>query len=625
MIDDNVNESPETGGTDPGPQNSSENSVSSGAQSSSEKDDSSDTQNSSEVDTSSEVQNSSEKDASSGTTYSWVNPKLRRDSADEEDSGSNNPWSGSDGTNYWRTSTGGETGSSSGGASDGGTHSRYDTYQTGSYRNASRPESERSTYGYRPENSGRKPEKKHRKRSGGDGTGRKWALVVSMAVVFGLIAGVVSVAVNAAGSRLTASASGGSQDSGAQQSGGQDSSDSGEAVSSSADSSGDQTEVSAGSSDSSSSGTLSVEQVAKNALPAMVTISTLSVEEMQSIFGGTQQYQVQGAGSGIIVGQNDEELLIATNNHVISGASQVSVGFADESVCEAQIKGSDSSNDLAVVSVKKSEIASDTLSAVKVIQMGNSDDLKLGQQVVAIGNALGYGQSVTAGYVSALNRELTLSDGSYSFTSSDLIQTDAAINSGNSGGALLNMSGELVGISEAKSSQTSSGATVDNMGYAIPISKAEPILDSLMSAETRDVVDEADRGYLGVTCIDVTSTIAEEYNMPEGVCFQSVVSGGPADEAGAKQGDVLVEFDGRSVSSYSDLQNILQYYKAGETIDIVVKRSDGEEYKEQTLSVTLGDSSDYQKAQQEAQNNSEQQEYSGEGSGSPFDYFFGNN
>ena len=222
-------------------------------------------------------------------------------------------------------------------------------------------------------------------------------------------------------------------------------------------------------------------------MPSVVTISTMSVEEMRSFFGGTQQYEVEGAGTGVIVGENDSELLIATNNHVVEGATSLSVGFIDESTAEAEVKGSDADNDLAVVSVKLSDISSDTMNQIKIASIGDSDDLELGQQVVAIGNALGYGQSVTCGYVSALNRSLTLTDeNGTTINSTGLIQTDAAINPGNSGGALLNMKGELVGINEAKSSSTPDGSSVDNIGFAIPIDKAEESLKDLMNLPTRE-------------------------------------------------------------------------------------------------------------------------------------------
>ena len=283
---------------------------------------------------------------------------------------------------------------------------------------------------------------------------KKWGMVVAMALVFGLIAGGTMYGVNAAANRLYSQ----------------------NHIS--------QTDTTEASTSESSSG---VAQVADNAMPSVVTISTMSVEEMRSFFGGTQQYEVEGAGTGVIIGENDTELLIATNNHVVEGASSLSVGFIDESTVSAEIKGTDAENDLAVISVKLSDISTDTMNQIKIASIGDSDELQLGEQVVAIGNALGYGQSVTSGYVSALNRDLSLTDESgNTINSTGLIQTDAAINPGNSGGALLNMNGELIGINEAKSGTTSSGTTVDNIGFAIPINKAQESLQNLMNQETRE-------------------------------------------------------------------------------------------------------------------------------------------
>ena len=331
-----------------------------------------------------------------------------------------------------------------------------------------------------------------------------------------------------------------------------------------------------------------VADVAANAMPSMVTISTMSVVEMMSFFGGTQQYQAEGAGTGIIIAQDDSNLLIATNNHVVSDATQLSVGFIDETAAEAAIIGTDPDTDLAVISVKLDDISDETMAQLKVATIGDSDALVLGEQIVAIGNALGYGQSVTSGYVSAFNRELNLSDGMNTFTSSDLIQVDAAINSGNSGGALLNMRGELVGINEAKSSMTSGGATVDNMGYAIPINKASSILEELMNDSGREEYDEDERGYLGITCANVSKEDSQFYGMPEGVLIRSVTEGGPAEEAGLKRGDVLISLDGKSVKTYDRLTDRLHYYQPDETVEITVMRADDGDYVEKTVSVTLG-------------------------------------
>lgn len=402
--------------------------------------------------------------------------------------------------------------------------------------------------------------------------GKKWAALVAMALVFGLIAGGTMFGVNEAGNRLAGN-SGSSDKVGQTQTTGSNSDSS--------------------SSDESSEGT--VAEVAKNAMPSVVTISTMSVEEMRSFFGGTQQYEVQGAGTGVIVGENDTELLIATNNHVVEGATSLSVGFIDEESVEGEVKGTDVNNDLAVVAVKLSDIPEDTMNQIKIATVGDSDDLQLGDQVVAIGNALGYGQSVTSGYVSALDRDLTLTDQSgTTINSTGLIQTDAAINEGNSGGALLNMKGELIGINEAKSSSTSTGATVDNIGFAIPIDKAEESLQQLMNLKTREKVDASQASYLGIRGEDVSAEASELYGIPTGVVITEVVENGPADQAGVKKGDILTELDGRSISSMAQLQDVLQYYAAGETVDLVVQRSDNGEYQVQTLSITLGSADDAQ-------------------------------
>lgn len=384
---------------------------------------------------------------------------------------------------------------------------------------------------------------------------KKWGMIIAMALVFGLIAGGTMYGVNAAANRVYS-----------------------------------QSHISKTDTDSSkdSSGS-GVEEVAENAMPSVVTISTMSVEEMRSFFGGTQQYEVEGAGTGVIVGKNDTELLIATNNHVVEGATSLSVGFIDESTVAAEVKGTDADNDLAVVSVKLSDISTDTMNQIKVASIGDSDDLKLGEQVVAIGNALGYGQSVTSGYVSALDRDLSLTDeNGNTINSTGLIQTDAAINPGNSGGALLNMNGELIGINEAKSGTTASGTTVDNIGFAIPINKAETSLQDLMTLETRQKVSEEQASYLGIEGASVTSDEKEKYNIPSGVVVASVVEGGPADQAGIQQGDIITELDGRSVSTIEGLQDTLQYYASGETVKITVQRRGDSGYEEQSLDITLG-------------------------------------
>ena len=329
-------------------------------------------------------------------------------------------------------------------------------------------------------------------------------------------------------------------------------------------------------------GNLSVTSVVEEAMPSIVAITNKSIQEVRSFYGmGVQQYEQTAAGSGIIIGQNDTELLIVTNAHVVESANTLTVCFIDEEAYEAEIKGADSSNDLAIIAVKLSDISGDTMDAIKVAKVGSSDDLKIGEQVVAIGNALGYGQSVTTGIVSALNRTIGGTDveanGGY-------IQTDAAINPGNSGGALLNMNGELVGINSAKLANTK----IEGMGYAIPIDAASPILESLMTFATRSRVDEKDAGYLGISGFTVTDDVAMQYNIPKGVYISDTNAGSAARMAGMQQGDVIVKFDGMSIDSINKLRERLNYYKAGETVDVVIARADDGEYQEKTLKVILG-------------------------------------
>lgn len=337
-------------------------------------------------------------------------------------------------------------------------------------------------------------------------------------------------------------------------------------------------------------GTYTVSEIAQMCMPSIVAITNKGVTEVQSWFG-TMQQESESAGSGIVVGQNEEELLIATNNHVVSGAEQLSVCFNDDvdQVYEAHTKGTDASNDLAIVAIKLSDIPEDVLSTIKIAELGNSDELTVGEQVVAIGNALGYGQSVTSGYISALNREVQMDN-----MAASLIQTDAAINPGNSGGALFNMKGQVVGINSAKLAETK----VEGMGYAIPISTAIPILNELENRVTREKVDASEEGYLGISCQDV-STDAQAYGIPAGGYVAEATDGGAAQKAGIRQGDIITKFDGQTVTSVSEIESLLQYYKAGETVDVVVERMSNDGYAEVTLSVTLDLN---QQAAQSAQN-----------------------
>lgn len=378
---------------------------------------------------------------------------------------------------------------------------------------------------------------------------------------------------------------------------------------------------------SQSEGSLSIAQIAENCMPSIVSITTKGVEEIRSMFG-TQQYESQGAGSGIIIGQNDTELLIATNNHVVSGAEELSVCFQDseDAVAAAKIKGTDPSNDLAIISVMLSDLDDDLLSSIRVATIGDSNALQVGDQVVAIGNALGCGQSVTTGIVSALDREVTIDN-----MTSKLIQTDAAINPGNSGGALLNMKGELVGINSAKFAS----AQVEGMGYAIPISTAQPILDNLMNRETRDLASDSEAGYLGVSVQDVSSEATEYYDIPSGAYLSEVEENGAADQAGLKKGDIITKFDGIAITGASELKNTIAYYKQGETVEVVYMRSDNGTYKEQTVQVTLAKSEAIEESKKQeleesakdgltipGEKNSREEEWSGDGSQEEMEEFF---
>lgn len=346
-----------------------------------------------------------------------------------------------------------------------------------------------------------------------------------------------------------------------------------------------QTTTSSGSTGSSASGqSLDVSSIAKNAMPSIVAITNKSVQEVQDYFSmfsrgsGTQEQEVESQGSGIIIGQNDSELLIATNNHVVEDADTLSVCFVDDQAYEATVKGTDADNDLAVIAVKLSDISDDTMSQIKIAEIGDSDQLQVGEQVVAIGNALGYGQSVTTGIVSAVNRQLEDSDSENGF-----IQTDAAINPGNSGGALLNMKGEVIGINSSKYSDT----TVEGMGYAIPITAVQDRLDDLMNRQTREKVDENEKGYLGISCTTVSSDVSEAYGIPEGVLVTEVASKSAAQKAGIKANYVITKIDGQSISSAEELTEKLNYYAVGETVPITFEYLKDDAYVEKTVDVTL--------------------------------------
>ena len=345
-------------------------------------------------------------------------------------------------------------------------------------------------------------------------------------------------------------------------------------------------------SDSSNKGSLDVSDITTSAMPSIVAITNKSVQEVQDYFsqfgfGGQGQPQTQeteSQGSGIIIGKNDSELLIVTNNHVVEGAETLTVSFANETSVEASIKGTDSSKDLAVVAVPLDSIDDDTMNAISIITLGDSDKLQVGEPVIAIGNALGYGQSVTTGIVSALDRNLDMEG-----FDSKLIQTDAAINPGNSGGALLNANGELIGINTAKVNANA----VEGMGYAIPISDATSVIENLMNRETRTKVDESEQGFLGIEGYDVTSEKAEMYSIPTGVFVRSVEDGSAADKAGITAECIITKFDGITIDSMSTLQSQMQYFKAGDKVEVVIEvpNKNGTKYEEKTVTVTLGERS----------------------------------
>lgn len=321
-----------------------------------------------------------------------------------------------------------------------------------------------------------------------------------------------------------------------------------------------------------------IASIAEEVMPSVVSITNLSVQQVQSFFGGIQEQESKSVGSGIIISQNDSELLIITNNHVVEGNETLTVSFVDEESVEAQVKGTDAAKDLAVIAVQTKEIKDTTMEQIKVAALGNSDQLQVGESVIAIGNALGYGQSVTSGIVSATGRELDGID-------EKLIQTDAAINPGNSGGALLNANGEVVGINTAKVATD----TVEGMGYAIPISSVSDIIENLMNQETKTKVSEAEQGQLGIQGVDVTADSSEMYNMPTGVYVSEVIAGGGAKKAGITKGSVITGINGTSIDGMQALKEQLQYYRAGETVKITVATPEKNgEYAKRDVEVTLG-------------------------------------
>lgn len=411
------------------------------------------------------------------------------------------------------------------------------------------------TYGSNP-----KPEKKKKERKPG-GFGKQLAKCAALALVFGLVAGGVMTGVNYASGKVLGTTNAGNVQA---------------SLTTGDDSTVQPTAI------SSSYVATDVSDIVDEVMPSIVAITNVSQTEYQSFWGQSKTYESASCGSGIIVSQDKEYLYVATNNHVVEGANSLTVTFANDDTVSAEIKGTDPSTDLAVVKVALSSIKDDTMSAIKVATLGSSDTLKVGESCIAIGNALGYGQSVTTGVISALNREVSVSDSSSSTNyTAELIQTDAAINPGNSGGALLNTAGEVIGINSVKYSDTS----VEGIGYAIPMDTAKPIIEELI---TNEKVDESNSAYLGIAGVDVTSDVAKTYNMPTGVYVAQVMEGAAAEQAGIQKGDIITKFDGKDVTSMEKLSYNMQYYAAGTTVDVVIERSSNGQYEEQTISVTLG-------------------------------------
>ncbi len=413
--------------------------------------------------------------------------------------------------------------------------------------------------GDQPENKPHKKKKPHKNLM-------RAAAVAGFAILFGVVSSAVFLATNVVGGRLL----------------GLRSSD--ETTTASSD------KISNGTSLSTSSSvvTSDVSDVVDKVMPSIVSITSMSVQEVQSFFGGTYEQTSEGAGTGIIIGKNDTELLIVTNNHVVEGSDTLTVTFNDQSSVEANIKGTDATYDVAVIAVALDQISDDTMNEISVATLGDSTNLKIGEPAIAIGNALGYGQSVTTGVISALDRSVSTTDtqtGETQESGAKLIQTDAAINPGNSGGALVNVNGEVIGINSAKLT----GESVEGIGYAIPISDVSDLIQNLMNQETKTKVPENERGLLGITGMSVSDAFSQQIDVPAGVYVMEVSSGSGADEAGMTKGSIITAINGSSIDSMEALQEQLQYYAKGETVSltILVPQSNGE-YDEQTLDVTLG-------------------------------------
>ena len=470
--------------------------------------------------------NNNNQNGSSDSFYSYNNGSQSNQQTEHANEGNVNQYNNSyQNTNSYSQNAGYQQGS----AYQNGTYQNTGYQQNGAYQNGGYQNTNGAFY-QNAQTTGKKQKKKRERKPGGFGT--KLAKCAAIALVFGLVSGTAFEGLHLVSSNYVAT---------------------------------------------------DVSDIVSSVMPSIVAITNVSETEYQSFWGGMPQtYESTSCGSGIIVSQDDNYLYVATNNHVVNGANSLTVTFNDESTVSAEVKGTVPSTDLAVIRVALSSIESDTMNNIKVATLGDSDSLKVGNSCIAIGNALGYGQSVTVGYISALNRQVSVSD-SESDTSytADLIQTDAAINPGNSGGALLSANGEVIGINSVKYSDTS----VEGIGYAIPINTAAPIINDLI---TKEKVDESDSAYLGIVGVDVTDDVAKTYNMPSGVYVAQVTGGSAAEQAGIQKGDIITEFDGKQIGSMEELSSTMEYYKAGTTVDVKIERSTNGEYQEQTISVTLG-------------------------------------
>ena len=510
--------------------------------------------------------NNNNQNGSSDSFYSYNNGSQSNQQTEHANEGNVNQYNNSyQNTNSYSQNAGYQQGS----AYQNGTYQNTGYQQNGAYQNGGYQNTNGAFY-QNAQTTGKKQKKKRERKPGGFGT--KLAKCAAIALVFGLVSGTAFEGVHLVSSKAFGNDETAVSDSGSQN------------ALTKADNKVEATST------SSNYVATDVSDIVSSVMPSIVAITNVSETEYQSFWGGMPQtYESTSCGSGIIVSQDDNYLYVATNNHVVNGANSLTVTFNDESTVSAEVKGTVPSTDLAVIRVALSSIESDTMNNIKVATLGDSDSLKVGNSCIAIGNALGYGQSVTVGYISALNRQVSVSD-SESDTSytADLIQTDAAINPGNSGGALLNMNGEVVGINSAKLASTE----VEGIGYAIAISDVTDTLESLMNEETRDKVDN--HGVLGITVQSVDSEVSEAYGVPEGVLVRDVTEGGAADEAGIEAKSIITKFAGKVVTTKEQLVDFLSYYEPGEDVELTIEVPDGKGYKEETVTVTLGENTNTQ-------------------------------